>query len=690
MILRTWRILCLPLVSILVGVFAHAAQAAVPAGPPSRVLVLDGLGKDAVPIDGAWQFHLGDNPGWAAPGFDDSDWEQITADKPWGQQSHPSYTGFAWYRRTIRIAPAPGASPDFALLIPAIDDAYQIYWNGIEVGHLGTSPPHMILYEGVPAQTFGLGPVRSGVLAVRVWKNALASNDPSTLGGFEGLPVMGSPAVIAAVKGNLDFEWLRSQQFAFGLTSLYALVSLLSFIAWMRDRKQMLLFWMSIFAFMPMLSVVLGGLRLPYSYALAQFLIQTSIAVREASGWFLLIWLLQLHQHARLVRITRIVAVIGIFSASADGFLAFLYPDFIGEIPMQVADATLTVPSVLFEAIPAILVAYAIVKRTRLDSARWIVAIFTFLNALVYWIQNMTDQGIRYTNWTLAPKINEPLFSFNGNPFSLPTILRTLMFVSIVYAVIHYTIESRRRQASLELEFQNARELQQVLVPEHLPPLAGFSLTSAYLPAQEVGGDFFQIIPLEDGSTLVVLGDVSGKGLKAAMAVSMIVGAIRTLAETTTSPAEILAGINRRLVGRLQGGFATAIALRLDSNGDCTLASAGHPAPFVNEHELSFPGALPLGVGPTAVFEETRLRLRERDQLALYTDGLLEARSQSGELYSFDRLKTLFSSRPTADQAAQAAVSFGQDDDITVLTLTRLRGGEESTAQHSGPHRILA
>jgi serine phosphatase RsbU (regulator of sigma subunit) len=141
-----------------------------------------------------------------------------------------------------------------------------------------------------------------------------------------------------------------------------------------------------------------------------------------------------------------------------------------------------------------------------------------------------------------------------------------------------------------------------------------------------------------------VLGDVSGKGLKAAMAVSMIVGAVRTLVETTSRPAEILAGLNRRLFGRLQGGFATAVALRLDSDGTCTMACAGHPAPYVNDQELIFPGTLPLGVLPKAAFEESRFQMGERDQLALYTDGLLEARSQNGDLYSFGRLKTLFAS----------------------------------------------
>ena len=686
------RFLCLTFLAIIAAssVTAMAADHVAGAAPVSRILVVDALGKGAVPIDGQWQFHLGDDPAWAAPAFDDSDWEQLAADKSWGQQSHPSYTGFAWYRRSIRLTPAPGASPDFALLVPAIDDAYQIYWNGVEVGHLGAVPPHMVLYEGVPPQTFGLGPVRTGVLAIRVWKNVLASNDPSNLGGFEGLPLIGSPEAIDAAKAKTDFAWLRSQQFTFGLTSLYALVSLLSMIAWLRDRKQWLLFWMSIFALMPMLAVILNGLRLPYSWALAQFLIQISIAVREASGWFLLIWLLQLHEDAWLVRTARIAGIIGIIAAAADGFLSFLYPNVMSEIQLQIADAILTAPAILFEAIPAILVAFAIVQRKRLDFARWLVASLAFLNALIYWVSNATAQGVRFTHWTLADRIGTPLFTVNGNPFSLPTVLRTLLFVSIVYAVIHYTIESRRRQNAMELELQNARELQQVLVPETIPTLPGFSLTSAYRPAQEVGGDFFQIIPFENGSTLIVLGDVSGKGLRAAMAVSLIVGSIRTLAETISSPALILAGINRRLVGRLQGGFATAIALRLDSNGACTFAGAGHPAPFVNDRELSFPGSLPLGLEPTAIFEEIRVQLREHDQLALYTDGLLEARSRTGELYSFDRLKTLFSGRPTADQAAQAAVNFGQDDDITVLTLTRLHTGEESTALHSGPLPVLA
>jgi serine phosphatase RsbU (regulator of sigma subunit) len=97
---------------------------------------------------------------------------------------------------------------------------------------------------------------------------------------------------------------------------------------------------------------------------------------------------------------------------------------------------------------------------------------------------------------------------------------------------------------------------------------------------------------------------------------------------------------------------------------------------------MDLPGALPLGISHEGDYEETSFSLDVGDHFSLYTDGLLEARNQAGELYSFARLERLFASHPSAAQATQAAVNFGQDDDITVLTLTRLATGEESLALH--------
>jgi hypothetical protein len=657
---------------------ALLAQQAIKQPAPS--LVVTNLGKGSVPLDGKWQFHLGDDEAWAAPGLDDSQWEQVTADKTLGLQGHASFEGFGWYRRHITLSPAEGASPDFALLIPAIDDVYELYWNGVLIGHLGTMPPQWTWYTAVPAQTYGLGPVRSGVLAVRVWKSPLFTVDDGTAGGFESVPMVGSPDAIAALKSKMDFDWLRRSQFRFGLTSLFGLVCVLSLVAWLRDRHQWLLFWMTIYSACLVSELFLAGMRLPYSNAILTMISQTEICIREISIWFLLLWLLQLQEDRKLSSLVRKAAIVSVIASAIDGLLILLYPWPFSALQMQIADAVLTPVMIAFEAIPAVLVAYAFIRRKQLDSARWAVAAAAFSNAMVYLVQNIAVQGPRFTHWTFGNTMVNPLFTLNGNPVNIIVILRTLLFISIVYAVIRFSIDERKRQGYLELEIQNARELQKVLVPETLPVVPGFTVTSAYRPAQQVGGDFFQIIPIEGGSTLVVLGDVSGKGLTAAMAVSLIVGAIRALADDYSQPAALLTQLNRRLFGRLQGGFATCLILLLKPDSACVMASAGHPAPYLNMREIEIPGALPLGIAQHTTYVQREIATWPGDHLALYTDGLLEARNRTGELYGFKRLEDLFSSDTNAAAATQAAVNFGQDDDITVLTLTRLAVGEESPA----------
>jgi hypothetical protein len=694
-LLSRLRVLALVAVATVLSPRPQIRAAALPSSPSASLpvaLTIEGLGKGVAPLDGPWQFHLGDNPTWATPGIDDATghdgWEQLTAAAPWGTQGHPSYTGYAWYRRQLNITPAPGASPDVSVLIPAIDDVYELFWNGVPVGHLGSFPPQLDFQSGIPAQVYGLGTVLSGVLAVRVFKVPSMSTDDGTAGGFEGLPLVGSPKAIATQKEALNFRWLRSRQFGFGLTSLYGLASILSFIAWLRDRKQRLLFWMAAYTFMPVLELVLAGLRLPVSGIWLTWTIQTAIALREVSQWFLLIYLLQLNAYPKLMRLVRIAACAGVLVGFLDGALALASRFDIAAVPIQITDAILTAIILPLELVPILLVIYAVLRRQQLDSARWLVAIFALLSGTWYSFGNIVDQGVRFTHWTLGPSMRVPLFTLLGNSFGVQILLRTLLFLSIVYAVVRYSIANQRRQANLEREFQNARELQQILVPETLPAIPGFTLTSAYRPAQEVGGDFFQIIPLEgaqQGSTLIVLGDVSGKGLQAAMTVSLIVGAVRTLAKFAPQPAQLLAEINQRLHGRLQGGFATCIAVLLNPDGSCILSSAGHPAPFLNQRELDLPGALPLGLDSAVSYQQVPLHLYEGDHFSLYTDGLLEARNPSGELYGFERLQVLFGSRPSASQASQEALAFGQEDDVTVLTLTRVAVGEESVSLLSAP-----
>jgi len=336
-------------------------------------------------------------------------------------------------------------------------------------------------------------------------------------------------------------------------------------------------------------------------------------------------------------------------------------------------DVASTIPIELLEMYVLVIVGFAL--RKRLDAARWLLAIASVVSALETGISDISGLGIRWTHWTLHHQLYRPLFTIAGAPINVATLVELFLLVSILYAAWRYSVEQNQRKNVLEQEFRSAQEIQQILIPEELPAIAGYTLTSAYLPAQEVGGDFFQIIPLggESGSdsgrvAIVVLGDVSGKGLKAAMTVSLLVGAIRSTVEATQDPAEILAALNRRLYGRMQGGFATCLVLRLDASGNGTLANAGHLPPFLNGSELQLTPALPLGLLPDAEYETSALNLAADDRLILYTDGVLEARNAAGELFGFARIAEI--SSKTSEQIAKAAQKFGQDDDITVLTLT--------------------
>jgi serine phosphatase RsbU (regulator of sigma subunit) len=243
------------------------------------------------------------------------------------------------------------------------------------------------------------------------------------------------------------------------------------------------------------------------------------------------------------------------------------------------------------------------------------------------------------------------------------------MLISILYSAWRYSEERSQRQNDLEQEYRSAQELQQVLIPDTFPSLPGYSVASVYRPAQEVGGDFFQILPLPEGAALIVIGDVSGKGLPAAMAVALLVGAIRSTAETTSSPAELLAALNRRLYGRLRGGFATCLGLHLDAHGTLTLSNAGHLEPYRNGKEAPLDIGLPLGIVPDASYSESTLRLAPGDTLTLLTDGVVEARNHAGEIFGFERTASI--SNEPAGVIAHAAKAFGQEDDITVLTVTR-------------------
>jgi serine phosphatase RsbU (regulator of sigma subunit) len=251
----------------------------------------------------------------------------------------------------------------------------------------------------------------------------------------------------------------------------------------------------------------------------------------------------------------------------------------------------------------------------------------------------------------------------------------TLGYIGFVYVSVSEArrhIRSQIAKATLESEIAAAREVQRMLVPEDLPSINNYAIESAYRPAAEVGGDFFQVIPLKSGRTLIVIGDVSGKGLRAAMIVSMIVGTLHTVSGYTEEPAEILSELNRRLCGRMHEGFATCLAVRIGENGKLNLANAGHLPPYLNGKEISFAGSLPLGLAASAVCELMSLQLAVGDSLVLLTDGIAEAQNDQRKLLGFDRVESMLRAGDTAGNVAEFAQKYGQNDDITVLRVSRL------------------
>jgi len=269
-------------------------------------------------------------------------------------------------------------------------------------------------------------------------------------------------------------------------------------------------------------------------------------------------------------------------------------------------------------------------------------------------------------SWMGGP-IQSPLtFQFGPIPihFSAVADFAGIFVIIVIIFARFLRIHRERERASNELAA--ARSVQELMIPRESPETPGFHVDTVYKPAAEVGGDFFHIEAVGDGGLLVVIGDVAGHGLQAAMNVSMLMGALRR--SNQTEPSELLASLNEVLVG--SASFTTCEVAYFSPDGEVVIASAGHPPPYLNSQEIHLPGGLPLGVIADVQYEQIRLYLHPGDRLLMMSDGVAEARKSNGELFGFDRVRNL--SNQSAFFIADAAKEFGQEDDITVLTVRRL------------------
>ncbi|MEJ7816765.1 MAG: PP2C family protein-serine/threonine phosphatase [Rubrobacter sp.] len=255
----------------------------------------------------------------------------------------------------------------------------------------------------------------------------------------------------------------------------------------------------------------------------------------------------------------------------------------------------------------------------------------------------------------------------------------------------------------VEQELLVARRIQQASLPKEVPTLEGWEVSPHYQPAREVGGDFYDFFELENGQFGLVVGDATGKGMPAALVMATTCGMLRAVAQSSSSPGEVLGRVNEALSARIPPNmFVTCFYALLESEtGRLSYANAGHDLPYLrrgNDAEQLRARGMPLGLMSGVGYEEGHSFLREGDGILFYSDGLVEAHNQHREMFGSPRLRRLILEhdevRSLGDVLLEELYTFTgegweQEDDITLLTLrsspTRRGSIEEKWGYDSQP-----
>lgn len=275
------------------------------------------------------------------------------------------------------------------------------------------------------------------------------------------------------------------------------------------------------------------------------------------------------------------------------------------------------------------------------------------------------------------------------------TDLRWLMAVAghIAATLAYVALHEQRLAADLQAhDLDWARKIQRQFLPEQPPELMGFGFAVDFEPALAVGGDFYDFMAVGRDQIAVAIGDVSGKGISAAIFAAAVLADWRSLAATSDDPGEVLRQLNARLTVRDHGGmFVTMAVLFLaTATGELAVTTAGHPLPLVLEASgavtpLGRIGSAPMGIDPDSAFETHRYVLDEGDTVLMYTDGISEAATHGGELFGDKRVQAALGvadgSAPGAITAISKAVGTFLDglkrgDDATIVAVARAKGAQ--------------
>jgi len=300
----------------------------------------------------------------------------------------------------------------------------------------------------------------------------------------------------------------------------------------------------------------------------------------------------------------------------------------------------------------------------------------------------LVSQGELIGLLNLGPRLSQQEYSADDRKLLSDLATQTAPAVRVAQLVRQQQQEAKERER-IEQELKVARLIQQTLLPKTLPEIPGYEVAAYYQPAREVGGDFYDFLTLEDGRLGLVVGDVTDKGVPAALVMATTRTMLRAAAQRLLSPGEVLQRVNDVLVQDIPPNmFVTCLYAILDpESGRLVYANAGHDLPYRRRagrggvaDELRARG-MPLGLMPGMGYEEKEMVLNRGESVLFYSDGLVEAHDPRREMFGFPRLQGLVGAHRTggsslisfllSELARFTGEGWEQEDDITLVTLDR-------------------
>ncbi len=608
-----------------------------------------------IELSGDWRMSPDDKAEYAAPGYNDDGWATLVLPRGETYFHGKQY----WLRRNARL-PETADRSQVSLTLGALQDVYEVYVNGKLIGATGNfysfedaQIPRARTFD-IPAEVLTSGDLLQISLHVRGilfyhpdWR--LLDTGPYLLTDRPHAPR-------EAGRQQLEQRFARhSSDLVFA--AIFAVIGLLSLLAWFSERERMELLWFFLVSFAgafasfylclelladshPFNSIgvvpefVFGNFKVP-------FFVEFVFAALGYKSWKLRTALWVGWSGALVALQTSSLNAIWVI-----GFPAYVWVSCLGLV--------------------VILWDWRRTIRIGASSEQHALRLVLFLSSASFcamWIQLLCINIIAFSHSITTFGVQDiPHIPIGPYHLKVDDVFWLFVSVTILALLFRRLAADRRERQRLSGELEAARMIQQLLLKKSELQEPGLRMESVYMPAQEVGGDFYFVL---DGR-VVVLGDVSGKGLKAAMVVSIMIGVLRNTNER--QPGAVLAALNRAAVGYIDG-FVTCTCARFGADGRVTISSGGHPSPYMDETEVEMEAGLPLGLDPEASYPETHLTLAPGSSITMVSDGVVEAENAQRELFGFDRTREI--SGRSAQEIAEAAKAWGQNDDITVVTVRR-------------------